>query len=142
MNIVKRLILILTGISLLYSCKLKDKEPIIGVETLNMESVPNVMNISKAMELNLDEALVFYGETTEGYGGVKDYEYILGGTNGINTGLGSIYTEKQIKSREILIKEVTWKMDSLYRLTIWYEKVDSGKYIPKHYHIWNINIEY
>ena len=101
-----------------------------------------IVDLSKAMKLNSDDILNYYGETTKGYSGIKDYEYVLKGTWGINNNLNAIYTKEQMLNGEIVIKELTWRIDSIYRLTIWYEKNDSNKYIPKDYHIWNINSEF
>lgn len=68
------------------------------------------------------------------YRPVKETTFIMGvGTDGyvseFRVGLFNFFSEKEIQEKDIIIKEVTWKMNENNRLTIWYKR-DNKKWIP------------
>jgi hypothetical protein len=69
-----------------------------------------------------------------------DKTFILGKKDGFITefraGLFKFFTQKQIKSRDIKIREVTWASNKEENLTVWFEEKDD-KWIPVGHSIWN-----
>ncbi|OCG57615.1 hypothetical protein A9G40_11795 [Gilliamella sp. Nev3-1] len=69
-----------------------------------------------------------------------DKTFILGKKDGFITefraGLFKFFTQKQIKSRDIKIREVTWASNKEENLTVWFEEKDD-KWIPVEHSIWN-----
>jgi hypothetical protein len=121
--------------------KAKPHVAFIGSNTLQPIAIIDSIAISRAMELSPEDAINLYGKTISGYLG-KDEEFVLDrGLTEFRIELFNYYTEEQIDSKSIIIKELTWAIDSINNLTIWYEKIDS-MYYPKDFYIWDKNLEF
>lgn len=74
-----------------------------------------------------------------------DKTFILGKKDGFITefrvGLFKQFTQKEIKSRDIKIREVTWASSDEENLTVWFEEKDH-KWIPVEHFIWDKNAEF
>ncbi|WP_239423109.1 hypothetical protein [Snodgrassella communis] len=74
-----------------------------------------------------------------------DKTFILGKKDGFITefrvGLFKQFTQKEIKSRDIKIREVTWASSDEENLTVWFEEKDH-KWIPVEHFIWDKNTEF
>ncbi|PIT12992.1 hypothetical protein BGI32_11560 [Snodgrassella alvi] len=71
-----------------------------------------------------------------------DKTFILGKKDGFITefraGLSKQFTQKEIRSRDIKIREVTWASSDEENLTVWFEEKDH-KWIPVEHFIWDKN---
>ncbi|WP_239403103.1 hypothetical protein [Snodgrassella communis] len=74
-----------------------------------------------------------------------DKTFILGKKDGFITefrvGLFKQFTQKEIRSRDIKIREVTWASSDEENLTVWFEEKDH-KWIPVEHLIWDKNAEF
>jgi len=149
MKIQIKLILLLTIIS--YSClsnseKSKDNNVNTnGIAINDLDTFIHIIDtiaISRVMELNLEQAILLYGKTIRGYLG-KDEEFVLDRKlTEFRIELYNFFSKKQVNNKNIIIKELTWSIDSINNLTVWYEKIDSITYLPKHYLIWDKELEF
>ncbi|PIT22133.1 hypothetical protein BGI35_05140 [Snodgrassella communis] len=74
-----------------------------------------------------------------------DKTFILGQKDGFITefrvGLFKQFTQKEIRSRDIKIREVTWASSDEENLTVWFKEKDH-KWIPVEHFIWDKNAEF
>ncbi|MCO6517502.1 membrane lipoprotein lipid attachment site-containing protein [Snodgrassella sp.] len=74
-----------------------------------------------------------------------DKTFILGKKDGFITefrvGLLKQFTQKEIRSRDIKIREVTWASSDEENLTVWFEEKDH-KWLPVEHLIWDKNAEF
>ncbi|MWP47755.1 hypothetical protein [Gilliamella sp. Pas-s27] len=71
-----------------------------------------------------------------------DEIFILGKKDGFITEfrarLSNQFTQKEIRSRDIKIREITWASSNKENLTVWFEEKDH-KWIPVAHFIWDKN---
>ena len=83
--------------------------------------------------LSLDDAL-------EKFPSYKKETYILGTTQGLLTefriGLLNIFKQDEIKQRKIKITEITWQINAVENLTVWYH-LQKEQWLPIDNYIWH-----
>ena len=83
--------------------------------------------------LSLDDAL-------EKFPSYKKETYILGTTQGLLTefriGLLNIFKQDEIKQGEIKITEITWQINAVENLTVWYH-LQKEQWLPIDNYIWH-----
>ncbi|WP_294884303.1 hypothetical protein, partial [uncultured Gilliamella sp.] len=83
--------------------------------------------------LSLDDAL-------EKFPSYKKETYILGTTQGLITefriGLLNIFKQDEIKQGKIKITEITWQINAVENLTVWYH-LQKEQWLPIDHYIWH-----
>ncbi|MBI0102696.1 hypothetical protein [Gilliamella sp. W8145] len=83
--------------------------------------------------LSLDDAL-------EKFPSYKKETYILGTTQGLLTefriGLLNIFKQDEIKQGKIKITEITWQINAVENLTVWYH-LQKEQWLPIDHYIWH-----
>lgn len=131
---------------LLFSCN-KNKSQIIKQKN-HLEITQN-----KAIPVNMKPNYIIYdtvknlpfNEVVRIYKPDKEENFVFGyGHGNINefrTELLNIFTEQEIKSGKIILKEVTWRTNDKENLTIWYQEKNK-LWQPVYHHIWNKEAEF
>lgn len=88
------------------------------------------------LEMSPEEARARYGETVDGYL-CRDCEFTLARPiSRFREELLTRFSPEEIARGDIRIKEMTWKVDALRNLTIWYRQGGTG-HRPVHQMVWN-----
>ncbi|WP_239351745.1 hypothetical protein [Snodgrassella communis] len=102
------------------------------------DTMKKFMNFSQIEQTPVDSLIKKYPP-------LWDKTFILGKKEGIITefrvGLFKQFTQKEIRSRDIKIREVTWASSDEENLTVWFEEKDH-KWIPVEHFIWDKNAEF
>ena len=140
-NMMKKLYLLIIFFFLFYSSKSAIAEQkAIDLNPIKETSVVPEKNtqsqyISYEMvkNLSLDDAL-------EKFPSYKKETYILGTTQGLLTefriGLLNIFKQDEIKQGKIKITEITWQINAVENLTVWYH-LQKEQWLPIDHYIWH-----
>jgi hypothetical protein len=141
----KKYVFIILFILLLSSCnKIKvreenNRESHIAVNkqlnSADSDTIEKFMNFNQIEQTPVDSLIKKYPP-------LGDKTFILGKKDGFITefraGLSKQFTPKEIRSKDIKIREVTWASSNEENLTVWFEKKDH-KWIPVAHFIWDKN---
>jgi hypothetical protein len=144
----KKYVFIILFILLLFSCnkiKVIEENNRQSYVVLNKElnktdsdTMEKFINLSQIQQTPVDSLIKKYPP-------LCDKTFIFGKKDGFITefrvGLSKQFTQKEIRSRDIKIREVTWASSNEENLTVWFEKKDH-KWIPLEHFIWDKNAEF
>ncbi|PIT11395.1 hypothetical protein BGI36_09685 [Snodgrassella communis] len=148
----KKYVFIILFILLLSSC---NKIKVIEIEENNRESHIHIVvykELNRADSDTMEKSMNFnHIEQTPVDSLIKEYPplwdktFILGKKDGFITGfrvgLFKQFTQKEIRSRDIKIREVTWASSDEENLIVWFKEKDH-KWIPIEHFIWDKNAEF
>ncbi len=94
--------------------------------TIQFDPLFQTLNKVDMMNVTMKRAIEKYGEPISSYNFIIDQAL-----NPFRIELYNIYSKDEYMQRTIKMKEVTWKVDSLNRFTIWYEVLNDSTTVAK-----------